>query len=63
MSLEKRFLQRLKDMQVEHSRDALQVPQDKSTFGYGKAHGFFLGLLHAEQMFEEVIGEEDDRNK
>ena len=62
MSLEKRFIQRLKEMQIKHAIEALQKPKDKSEFGYGEAHGVLVGLKHAEQLFEETIGEDDDRN-
>jgi hypothetical protein len=56
----KKFLQRLKDEQTECIA-LLATPKDKTAFGYGQASGIFLGLHRAEQLFEEVIGEEDDR--
>lgn len=56
----KKFLQRLKEEQTECIA-LLATPKDKSAFGYGQASGTFLGLHRAEQLFEEVIGEEDDR--
>lgn len=56
----KRFLQRLKEEQTGCIA-LLATPKDKTAFGYGQASGIFQGLHRAEQLFEEVIGEEDDR--
>jgi hypothetical protein len=56
----KRFLQRLKEEQTGCIA-LLATPKDKTAFGYGQASGLFHGLHRAEQLFEEVIGEEDDR--
>ena len=39
----------------------LATPKDKSAFGYGEACGLLQGLNRAERLFEEVIGEEEDR--
>ena len=56
-----RLLQRLK---VEQGAcvSLLATPKDKSAFGYGEASGMYHGLCRAEQLFEEVVGEEEDRN-
>lgn len=56
----KKFLQRLKEEQTGCIA-LLATPRDKTAFGYGQASGIFQGLYRAEQLFEEVIGEEDDR--
>lgn len=56
----KKFLQRLKEEQTGCIA-LLATPKDKTAFGYGQASGIFQGLHRAEQLFEEVIGEEDDR--
>ena len=56
----KRFLTALKEEQTE-CLALLATPKDKSAFGYGQASGHFLGLHRAEQLLEEVIGEEGDR--
>lgn len=55
-----KFLQRLKEEQAG-CIDLLATPNDKTAFGYGKASGIFNGLRRAEQLFEEVVGEEEDR--
>jgi hypothetical protein len=56
-----KYLQRLKEKQVE-CISLLATPKDKSAFGYGEASGVYQGLCRAEQLFEEVVGEEEDRN-
>lgn len=55
-----KLLQRLKEEQVA-CISLLATPKDKSAFGYGEASGTYQGLCRAEQLFEEVVGEEDDR--
>ena len=59
-SIEKRFLTRLKEEQNQ-CIDLLATPNDPTAFGYGKASGIIYGLRLAERVFEEVIGEEEDR--
>lgn len=54
------FLERIKDKQAG-CLELLARPKDKSAFGYGEASGILQGLNRAEQLFLEVIGEEDDR--
>lgn len=64
MSLEnvilQKFLQRLKEEQTE-CLTLLATPKDKTAFGYGEASGIYNGLRRAERLFEEVVGEEEDR--
>ena len=55
-----KFLQRLKEEQ-SGCIALLATPKNKSEFGYGEASGIYQGLCRAEQLFEEVVGEEDDR--
>ena len=56
-----KFLQRLKEEQTDCIA-LLATPKDKSEFGYGEACGLYQGLCRAEQLFEDVVGEEDDRD-
>ena len=56
----KRYLTALKGEQTG-CLALLATPKDKSAFGYGQASGILHGLHRAEQLFEEVIGEEEDR--
>ena len=58
--IEKSFIERIKKEQV-NCIALLRTPKDKSSFGYGEASGILQGLHRAEQLFLEVIGEEDDR--
>lgn len=60
-AVEKRFLEQLKRLQIQYAAEVLTKPKDKSEFGFGHASGFYTGLLRAEQLFNEVIGEEHDR--
>ena len=53
------FLERLKQEQAG-CIELLARPKDKSEFGYGEASGLLQGLNRAEQLFNEVVGEEDD---
>lgn len=55
-----KFLQRLKEEQAG-CIGLLATPNDKSAFGYGQASGIYQGLCRAERLFEEVVGEEEDR--
>lgn len=56
---EQRFLERIKEEQAGCIQ-LLATPKDKTAFGYGEACGTLQGLNRAEQLFLEVIGEEDD---
>jgi hypothetical protein len=62
MQIEKRYLERIKKAQVDHAIAAVKTPQDKSAYGFGVVCGTAIGLLLAEQLFEEVIGEDHGRN-
>ena len=55
-----KLLQRLKEEQAA-CISLLATPKDKSAFGYGEASGTYQGLCRAERLFEEVVGEEEDR--
>jgi hypothetical protein len=58
-NIEQIFLERIKREKAS-CIDLLARPKDKSAFGYGEASGILQGLSRAEQLFEQVIGEEDD---
>ena len=59
--LEQRFLNRLLEFKTQYANEMLQHPRDKTEFGFGEVCGTYQGLLRAEQLFLELIGEEDDR--
>lgn len=54
------FIERLKEEQAKCIQ-YLHTPKNPTEFGYGEACGVAQGLSRAEQLFLEVIGEEDDR--
>lgn len=58
-SIEQIFIARIKEEQAGCIQ-LLATPKDKTAFGYGEACGMLQGLNRAEQLFSEVIGEEDD---
>ena len=54
-----KYLQRLKEEQAGCIA-LLATPKNKTEFGYGEASGIYQGLRRAEQLFEEVVGEDED---
>lgn len=60
LPIEKIFLERLHKAKAEFAQAVLQHPKDKTEFGFGEASGKYKGLLLAEQLFNQVIGEEED---
>lgn len=61
-SIEKNYLKALKDLQAQYAHEVLQSPKIASEFGYGQVSGNYQGLLLAEQLFKETIGEENERD-
>ena len=61
IKLEQRFLERLKGKQIEYATESLRQPSDRTEFGFGQVSGTYQGLLLAEQLFSDVIGEDNDR--
>ena len=57
----KRFLDALREEQSRHALNSVTRPPNKTEFGFGHACGTYAGLYRAEQLFNEVIGEEEDR--
>ncbi len=55
----RKYLQRLKEEQA-NCIALLATPKNKSEFGYGEACGIYQGLRRAEQLFDEVVGEDED---
>lgn len=56
----KRFLAALKEEQSKHAINSLMRPPNKTEFGFGHVCGIHVGLVRAEQLFAEVIGEDED---
>lgn len=58
------FLQRLEQSQTDLARDALQQPQARDTFEYGRVVGMFAGLELAKTVLIDMVAESErkDRN-
>jgi hypothetical protein len=58
------FLQRLEQSQTDLARDALQQPQGRDTFEYGRVVGIFAGLELAKTVLIDMVAESErkDRN-
>ena len=61
-SIEKLFLAKLTEVKAQYAQEALNSPKNKTEFGFGQASGVYHGLLLAEQLFNKMIGEEDDES-
>ena len=58
--LEQRFLNRILEYKNRFANEAIVNPKDKTEFGFGEICGTQRGLILAEQLFLNVIGEDDD---
>jgi hypothetical protein len=54
------LLQRLEQSQAELARDALQQPQSRDAFEYGRVVGMFAGLELAKTVLIDTV-EENER--
>ena len=61
LEISKKFLELIKSDMEKHAVLSVVRPPDKSEFGFGQACGIYSGLYRAEQLFKQVIGEEEDR--
>ena len=55
------YLERLKSAKAEYAHNVLRSPPKETEYGFGQVCGVYEGFLRAEQLLEDVIGEEDDR--
>jgi hypothetical protein len=53
---------RLRDEQEQHARQALERPQGRDDFEYGRVCGLYAGLVRAQQILLEIIDERNRRN-
>ena len=53
------FLQRLEQSQTDLARDALQQPQGRDTFEYGRVVGIFAGLELAKTVLIDMVAESE----
>lgn len=53
------FLQRLEQSQTDLARDALQQPQGRDLFEYGKVIGMYAGLELAKTVLIDTVAESE----
>lgn len=56
------FLQRLEQSQTDLARDALQQPQGRDTFEYGRVVGMFAGLELAKTVLIDMVAESERKD-
>jgi len=56
------FLQRLEQSQTDLARDALQQPQSRDTFEYGRVVGMFAGLELAKTVLIDMVAENERKD-
>lgn len=56
------LLQRLEQAQGELSRDALQQPQARDTFEYGRVVGMYAGLELAKTVLIDMVAEKERKD-
>lgn len=57
------FLQRLEQSQTDLARDALQQPQGRDTFEYGRVVGIFAGLELAKTVLIDMVAESERKDQ
>jgi hypothetical protein len=55
------MLQRLEQSQADLARDALQQPQGRDTFEYGRVVGIYAGLELAKTVLIDMVAEDERR--
>ena len=56
------LLQRLEHAQVDLARDALQQPQSRDTFEYGRVTGMYAGLELAKTVLIDMVAEKERKD-
>jgi len=56
------LLQRLEQSQADLARDALQQPQGRDTFEYGRVVGIYAGLELAKTVLLDTVAEKERRD-
>ncbi len=56
------LLQRLEQSQADLARDALQQPQGRDTFEYGRVVGMYAGLELAKTVLIDMVAEKERRD-
>jgi hypothetical protein len=56
------LLKRLEQAQLELAKSALQQPQGRDAFDYGRAVGMYAGLEHAVNVLLDLVAEKDRKD-
>lgn len=56
------LLRRLEDEQTLLAREALQQPQGRDAFDYGRSVGLYAGLEHAKSILIDMVAEKERRD-
>jgi hypothetical protein len=56
------LLQRLEQSQADLARDALQQPQGRDTFEYGRVVGIYAGLELAKNVLIDMVAEKEQKD-
>lgn len=56
------MLQRLEQSQADLARDALQQPQGRDTFEYGRVVGIYAGLELAKTVLIDMVAEKERKD-
>jgi hypothetical protein len=56
------LLQRLEQSQADLARDALQQPQGRDTFEYGRVIGIYAGLELAKNVLIDMVAEKEQKD-
>lgn len=56
------FLQRLVQAQADLARDALEQPQGRDTFEYGRVVGMYAGLELAKTVLIDMVAEKERKD-
>lgn len=60
-----RLIHRLRDEQITRAHEAMEnvTPDMNLAFSYGMNVGFYAGLKRAERLIEELLNDQDAREK
>lgn len=56
------LLRRLEQSQVELARDAMEQPQSRDVFEYGRVVGMYAGLELAKTVLIDMVAEQERRD-
>jgi hypothetical protein len=56
------FLRRLEEEQAQLAKEALQSPQTRDLFEYGRVVGLYAGLEQAKNLLVDLVAEKDRKD-